>query len=318
MPDSTPATAQGEDSAALFETQEPSLHPPGMPGGATRYQIAVAGGKGGVGKTTVATNLAVVVAESGEDVTYLDCDVEEPNGHLFLHPVIERSQPVTTPVPVVNQEACTLCGKCAEICRSRAIVCLDDRVMVFPDLCNGCGGCQLVCPSEAIHDERRQIGVVEEGTAGGLRFVQGRLNVACPMSSALIREVKQHLSVPGVHIVDSPAGVSCPALLALDGADYVVVVVEPTVFGMNGLPLTVDMLRGLGLQFGVVINRADEAAAEVVNYCDAEGIEVLFVIPDDRCAAEACSQGMLASHASESYAHSMMGLFKRADRRLVR
>ena len=318
MLNSSPAAVQAEDPGAGFEVHEPFFDAPGVPGGAAQYQIVVAGGKGGVGKTTVATNLAVVLAESGEDVTYLDCDVEEPNGHLFLHPVIDLSEPVTIPVPAVDQNACTLCGKCAEICQFGAIICLGTRVMTFPDLCHGCGGCKLVCEADAIREESKEIGVVEEGVAGEVRFVQGRLNVAYPMASPLIREAKQRLRTPGVHIVDSPAGVSCPAVQSLTGADYVLVVAESTPFGLNDLQLSVDMLRIMRLPFGVVINRADVGASEIGQYCDTEGIEVLLVIPNDRRVAEAYSHGMLASHVIESYAHSMQGLFRRADRRLVR
>ena len=318
MLNSSPASPQAEDPGGGFETHEPSFDAPGVPGGPAQYQIVVAGGKGGVGKTTIATNLAIVLAESGENVTYLDCDVEEPNGHLFLHPVIESSQPITTSVPVVDQDTCTLCGKCAEICQFGAIICLGTRVMTFPDLCHGCGGCKLACEAGAIQEAPKEIGVVEEGFADEVRFVQGKLNVAYPMSSLLIREAKQRLRTPGVHIVDSPAGVSCSAVQSLAGANYVLVVAESTPFGLYDLQLSVDMLRIMRLPFGVVINRADIGVTEVSQYCDTEGIEVLLVIPNDRRVADAYSHGMLASHVIGSYAHWMLDLFRKADRRLVR
>lgn len=306
-----------EHTAKEHLVHGPSLDAPGVSGETTRYQIVVAGSKGGVGKTTIATNLAVVLAESGEQVTYMDCDVAQPNGHLLLHPSIEAREPVTVPVPVVDEEACTLCGKCSEICRFGAILCLDDGVMVFPDLCSGCGGCRLVCPADAIREKALEVGVVEAGRAGSVRFVQGRLHASRAISSVLVREVKRRPSRPGVHIVDSPAGVSCATIQAIVGADYVVVVAEPTVFGLSDLRLSLDMVRILRVPFGVVINRADERPPEVRRYCETEGVEVLLVIENDRRVTETCARGLIAAWQIERYAGYMLELFRKADRRLV-
>ena len=278
-------------------------------------QIAVASGKGGTGKTTVATNLAAVLAEAGQEVTYADCDVEEPDGHLFLRPEIEGTISVGVPVPVVDERLCTLCGKCAEVCAYGALVCLG-RVVTFPDLCHGCGGCALVCPSGAIRETRREVGVVEEGRADGIRFIQGRLNVGRPISPPLIRAVKRRLPAQGVQIVDSPPGTACPAIHSVRGANYVLLVAEPTPFGLNDLQLTVEMLRDLGLPFGAVINRADTGDDGVCGYCHREGIDILLEIPDDRRVAEAYSRGQLASAVLPAYRGHFLGLFNRVKERV--
>ena len=263
-------------------------------------QIAVASGKGGTGKTTVSTNLAFALQKTGREVTYLDCDVEAPNGHIFLKPDIGSTEPVGLPVPVVDEEACTSCGNCSEICQYGAIIQMGSRVITFPDLCHGCGGCALVCPEHAITEEARPIGVVEQGEAGGIRFLHGRLNVGCPLSPPLIRATKARLPDRGVLILDAPPGTSCPAVQAVKDSDYVVLVAEPTPFGLNDLGLTVDMVRALGLDLGVVINRSN-GNGDVRRYCEGEGIEVLMEIDDDRRVAESYSRGELACEAVPGY-----------------
>ena len=211
-------------------------------------QIAVASGKGGTGKTTVSTNLTVVLAEMGYEVTYLDCDVEEPNGHIFLKPKIEAEETVGIPVPVVDEKACISCGACAEICAYGAIMAaIGQRVVTFPDLCHGCGGCALVCPASAIRESPREIGVIEYGRADGIRFIQGRLKIGCPLSPPLIRKAKSRLPGQGVRILDAPPGTSCPAIQSVSGADYVLLVAEPTPFGLHDLGLSVETLRALDL-----------------------------------------------------------------------
>jgi len=264
--------------------------------------IAIASGKGGTGKTTVAANLARVAADDGLGVSYLDCDVEEPNGHIFLKPEITASTPVHVPVPVVDEDRCTACGKCKEICQYSAIALLGRTVLTFPNLCHGCGGCVLFCPAGAITETGREVGVVEDGMAEGVRFVHGRLRIGEAMSPPLIREVKKRIPEKGLAVIDSPPGTSCPVIQSVRGADYVVLVTEPTPFGLNDLSLAVEMLRVMRLPFGVVVNRADVGDDAVFNYCAAEGIDVLLRIPDDRRIAEAYSRGQLAVRALPEYA----------------
>ena len=248
--------------------------------------LAVASGKGGTGKTTVATNLAVTMARRGGTTCYLDCDVEEPNGHIFLKPQITKSTLVGVPVPEVDMDRCTGCGKCGEICRYSAIVCINEKVLTFPELCHGCGGCALVCPEEAISEVLREVGTVEEGMSENVRFVQGRLRVGEAMSPPLIREVKKRVPWEGVAVVDVPPGTSCPVIEAVKDADFVILVTEPTPFGLNDLELAVAMVRELGLPMGVLINRSDVGDARVNEYCERENIELLLEIPDERRVAE--------------------------------
>ena len=253
--------------------------------------IAIASGKGGTGKTTVAIHLAALLAAQGRAVQYLDCDVEEPNGHLFLKPKMERSESVGIPVPVVDAAQCTSCGKCAEVCEFNAIAMLK-KPLVFPELCHGCGACALVCPVGAIRETSRAIGVVETGRTGTIGFAQGRLNVGEPMAPPLIRAVKARRNPDAIALFDSPPGTSCPVVATVRDADLVVLVTEPTPFGLHGLSLAVATLRPLGRPLGVVVNRADDDR-RVQDYCQAENLPVLAELPDDRRVAETYARGEL-------------------------
>jgi len=258
-------------------------------------RIAIASGKGGTGKTTLSTNLALALAGTAARVAYLDCDVEEPNGHLFLSPTFESSSEVTLPVPVVDEERCTSCGDCSAACRFSAILQLPGKVITFPELCKGCGACLLACEEKAISEVGRPIGVLESGPAAeGIRFVHGLLNVGESLAPPVIHEVLRAAPPVDYVLIDAPPGTSCPTIAAVRGADVVVLVTEPTPFGLHDLTLAVDMVRALGLPFGVVINRAGAGDERVHEYCAAEGIEVWLEIPDDRGIAEAYSRGEAA------------------------
>ncbi len=255
-------------------------------------KIAIASGKGGTGKTTLATSLARALASAGRSVAYLDCDVEEPNGHIFLAPVIESSRDVTIPVPKVDESACVYCGDCGATCRYSAILVLLDTIVTFPELCHGCGGCTMVCPVSAITEIPRVTGKVEAGMcASGVHFVQGLLSVGEAMSPPVIRAVIA--SEPEVSVVlrDAPPGTSCPVIESVRGADVVLLVTEPTPFGLNDLKLAVEMVRTLGLPFGVVVNRAGVGDSTMYDWCASENVEVLLEIPDDREVARLYSRG---------------------------
>jgi MinD superfamily P-loop ATPase len=260
-------------------------------------RVAIASGKGGTGKTTVATNLAWVASRKGRSVAYVDCDVEEPNGHLFLKPQITSTAPAGWLHPVVDEEKCTQCGLCGEICQYSAIVCIGRKVLVYPELCHACGGCSLVCESEAITEVLRDTGRLELGVAGQVQFVHGLLNVGESMSAPLVRQVKAAMPEADLVIIDSPPGTSCPVIESVRGADFVLLVTEPTPFGLNDLKLAVEMVRALKLPLAVCINRADLGDEETQEYCRREGIEILAEIPDDRRVAEAYSCGILACEA---------------------
>jgi MinD superfamily P-loop ATPase len=260
---------------------------------AKAFTIAIASGKGGTGKTTVAVNLAYTMARLGEKVQYLDCDVEEPNGHIFLKPKIDRSQQVTIDIPQVVLEKCIGCGKCGEICQFSAIICIKEQVLTFEQLCHSCGGCWRICPTGAIEPKPLKIGDVEMGQAGNIDFIGGRLCIGNVRSPTLIKEVKRHTNEDYIAIIDVPPGTSCPVVEAVKGADFVLLVTEPTPFGLNDLKLAVDLVRKMGLPFAVAVNRYDIGNEEVEKYCGAENIDIVMKLPDDRRVAEVYSTGQI-------------------------
>lgn len=276
-------------------------------------KLAIASGKGGTGKTTVATNLAWVAGCKGGSVAYLDCDVEEPNGHLFLNPKITSRAPVGRLHPVVDEDKCTHCGQCGEICQYSAIVCMGEKVLVHPELCHSCGGCARVCQPGAIAEVTRGTGRLESGAAGPIQFVGGLLNIGEARSAPLIRQVKAAAPVADLVILDSPPGTSCPVIESVRNVDFVLLVTEPTPFGLNDLKLAVEMVRAMKLPLGVVINRAGSGEERVLEYCRAQNIEVLAEIPDDRRVAEAYSRGRLACDAVPEFRARIEDLLARLN-----
>jgi len=264
-------------------------------------KIAIASGKGGTGKTTVATNLVYVASRNGQGVAYVDCDVEEPNGHIFLKPKFDRTTPVGTRIPKVDQSKCTGCGLCGDICQYSAIVSAGETVLVFAELCHGCGGCSLVCPAGAITEVLHETGRVQVGAAGPIGFVHGMLNIGQAMSPPVIKAVKAASRSADVTIIDAPPGTSCPAIESVRDCDFVLLVAEPTPFGLNDLKLAVEMVRALNLPFAVVINRSDLGDRETHAYCQSDGIVILAEIPDDRRIAETYSRGEMVCEAIPKY-----------------
>jgi MinD superfamily P-loop ATPase len=250
--------------------------------------ISVASGKGGTGKTTVATSLALAIGNSAQ---LMDCDVEAPNAHLFLKPVLEPEESVFMPVPVVDEDKCTMCGLCAEICRFNAIITIADTVMTFPELCHGCGGCHAVCPAGAIGEGKRTIGIIEHGRCNDLEFVHGRLRIGEAMAPPLIRQIRSRIKPEKTAVIDAPPGTSCPVIAAVQNTDFVVLVTEPTPFGLNDLRLAVETMKILKIPCGVIINRSDIGDDRVADYAAAENLPVLMEIPYERGIAEAYSRG---------------------------
>jgi MinD superfamily P-loop ATPase len=260
-------------------------------------KLAIASGKGGTGKTTVATNLAFVANQAGCDVAYADCDVEEPNGHLFLKPALTGKQAVNKPTPKVDARRCNGCGECVRFCQFHAIVCLGAQALVYPELCHACGGCALVCPQEAITEVLSEIGLVEWGLADGIQFFQGILRVGEPQSPPVIRAVKAAVPPAALILFDAPPGTSCPVVETVRQTDFLLLVTEPTPFGLHDLKLAVDMAKALKVDCGVVINRALVGRPEARQLCREAGLPVLAEIPDDLGVARAYSQGKLAVEA---------------------
>lgn len=251
-------------------------------------RISIASGKGGTGKTTVATNLALSI---GSNVQLLDCDVEEPNAHLFIHPVFEETDTVFTPVPDVNEKKCTYCGECAEICQFKAIAVLDKAVLVFNELCHSCGGCMQVCPEGAITEKGRELGVIQKGHRNSIEFIHGKLRLGEAMSPPLIEKVREHEKPDKVTIIDAPPGTSCPVIASMQSTEFVLLVTEPTPFGLYDLKLAVGVVDILGIPCGLVINRSDLGNDQVKEYAHKMNLPILMEIPFDRQIAEAYSRG---------------------------
>ena len=276
--------------------------------------ISIASGKGGTGKTTVATNLAVALESN---VQLLDCDVEEPNSHLFLKPVIEERKTIFTPVPEIDLEKCTYCKKCAEICRFKAIAVLPQTVLTFPELCHSCGGCMKVCPEGAITEAGRELGEIERGRRGAIDFVHGVLRVGEAMSPPLIRIVRGYIQPDKINIIDAPPGTSCPVIAAMKGVDFVLMVTEPTPFGLHDLKLAVEAVKLLDIPCGLVINRSDIGDNGVKDYAVSENLPILMEIPFDRRIAEAYSKGVLMVEEMPEWKGLFLELFNKIKKRVL-
>lgn len=269
--------------------------------------ISVASGKGGTGKTTVATNLAAALTEK---VTFLDCDVEEPNAHLFLNPLIQKKEKIFTFVPDVDEELCNQCRKCVDICRFGALAVVGKRLLLFPELCHGCGGCVEVCDMQCFSEGKRKLGTIESGTRGNIDFHHGILRIGEAMSPPLIKRLRiLHESESSV-IIDAPPGTSCPVIAAMHGADYIVLVTEPTPFGLHDLKLAHQTAVHLGLPCGLVINRADLGDSGVQDYALKNSIPILLTIPFSRDIAETYSRGQLLVDQKDEWKVIFQNLFE--------
>jgi MinD superfamily P-loop ATPase len=310
--------------------------------------ITVASGKGGTGKTTVAVNLTLSLAADQESDNptgplFLDCDVEEPNAALFLKPTIEEQREVGQMIPQVDLEKCTACGRCAEVCQYHAIAVVGEKVLVFAELCHGCGSCGLNCPTEAISEVLHVTGTIERGQvlrlrpstrsggasgqAGTVAFAQGTMNVGEPMAVPIIRQLKRWVIPPDAStglggtpggrpvILDASPGTACPVVESMRGADFVLMVTEPTPFGLHDLRLAVEVARDeLRVPVGVVINRDGVGDRGVDDYCEAEGIPILMRIPLDRRIAEAYSEGIPLINVLPEYRKRFRDMYATIER----
>ncbi len=258
-------------------------------------KIAVLSGKGGTGKTTVSASLAFAL----DSCQYIDCDVEEPNGAIFLKPVLQETHEVKVPVPEVDPAKCNGCGNCARACQFHALAVIKDKVLLFAEICHHCGACRLSCPAGAIQEAHRVIGVVEAGTGG--TFLHGRLNIGEPISIPVIRELKQRMANHLPVVLDCPPGASCQVVQTIDGCDYCILVTEPTPFGLHDLKIAVELVKKMKIPYGVVINKATGDQRMIQEFCKENGIEVLMEIPFSREVAENYSKGILPVQADPAW-----------------
>ncbi len=275
-------------------------------------KISIASGKGGTGKTTIAVNLALSI----EKAQYLDCDVEEPNGHIFLKPKIEEEKVVTLPYPRVDYSRCDFCGECVEVCEYGALAVLKEQVLVFDDLCHSCGACVMLCPQKAFYEVPQEIGRIEIGRSDGISFVQGKLKLGSTRSHPLVQEVKKYIDSSRVAIIDAPPGTSCPVVEAVRDTDFTLWVTEPTPFGLNDLRLAVAMNRELGVPGGIIVNRSDGEDRLIEEFAREENVPILLRIPLDRKIAEIYSRGEMLIKAEPNYHEIFRKLFEDVQARV--
>lgn len=270
--------------------------------------ISIASGKGGTGKTTVAASLASVIRES----VYIDCDVEEPNGHLLLNPDFLSEESVDKFLPLIDQDKCTFCGKCVEVCEFNALINLKFEIVLFDEMCHGCGACMYFCPSKAITEKAKVIGVVRAGiTNKNILFADGLLNIGEAAAAPVIKAVKKRIIASKINILDSPPGTSCSMVETVKDSDFCVLVTESTPFGLNDLKLAIGVLKMIDVPFGVVINKYDPSFKEMEYYLNAERIEILLKILFDRKYAVSYSNGNLPMHDYPELQKDFIALYEK-------
>ena len=278
-------------------------------------KIAIASGKGGTGKSFVTTNLAYALSENFQ-VSLVDCDVEEPNVGLFLNPEIKEKRDITIKVPVIDNSKCTGCRLCSSHCEFHALITVKNKTYVFEELCHGCGFCMRICPEGAIGEKDKVIGEFKYGFVGRMDFYMGEMKVGTELATPVIRYVKKQVKDRGIVIFDSPPGTSCPMVETIEGCDFVVLVTEPSPFGLNDLKLAVETVKSMGLRFGVVENRAMEGVKIIKDYLKEEDIPLLSEIPLDREIAEVYSHGKLVVREIPAYRDRFLMIYDEIIKRV--
>jgi MinD superfamily P-loop ATPase len=275
--------------------------------------IAVASGKGGTGKTTVAVALALGLSKHGRSLQFVDCDVEEPDADLLLKPVPGEDEPVEVAVPQVEEAVCTGCGKCKEICRYNAVAVVKGKALIFENLCHACGGCLLVCPEGAVTEKKHRIGTVTAGKRDSIHFIKGALDVGEPMATPLVRAAKARADRERPAVLDAPPGTACPVIATVKGCDYCLLVTEPTPFGLYDLELMLRLVEELGLPAGIIINKDDDWSVHIERLAARYEFPVLMRIPFSREIAENYSRGVPLSEMDGAWDDEFFRLYGRLE-----
>jgi len=258
--------------------------------------LAILSGKGGTGKTLLSVNLAAVAKQA----TYIDCDVEEPNGNLFFNPTKEFEQLVTVKKPVVDDALCDGCHKCVDFCAFNALALIGNRLMIFDDICHSCGGCIHVCPQNALTEQDRAVGEMSIGRSGGVRSISGSMNIGENSGIPIIEELLKHKS-DGLTIIDAPPGSSCLVMESLRMADFCILVAEPTTFGAHNLAMVHELVSMLGKPCAVVLNKTLEGKNPSEEFCIEKNVPIIGRIPFDKKLGSLNSVGKIAAREDKHY-----------------
>ncbi|MEN6314577.1 MAG: ATP-binding protein [Clostridiaceae bacterium] len=276
-------------------------------------RIAALSGKGGTGKTFVSVNLACAAGKA----VYIDCDVEEPNGHLFLKPCITGKLPVKVAVPEVDADKCTGCRKCVDFCKYNALALIKDKLMIFREICHSCGGCMLFCPEKAFAENERTIGTIEEGKSGDVTVFTGCLNTGEVSGVPIIKELMGKMSEQGTVVIDCPPGRACTVMESIRKADFCILVAEPTIFGVHNLSMVYDLAKLFNRPFGVVLNKCMPGGNPAEQFCMDNKISIIGRIPYDEELGRLNSRGLIAVYENTQYMELFQKMLKVIEKEAV-
>lgn len=283
-------------------------------------KIAVLSGKGGTGKTFISVNLACASesVQSSFQTVYVDCDVEEPNGHLFLKPSNTEKRAVSVTVPEVDAEKCSACRKCVDFCKYNALAYVRDRLLIFNEVCHSCEGCIILCPVKALNRREREIGTIEDGLSDNLKVLTGCLNTGEVSGVPIIKELIKQLPESGNVIIDCPPGSACIVMESIQKADYCMLVAEPTLFGVHNLSMVYELVKLFDKPVGVVLNKymlGEENPSE--QFCKDNHINIIEKIPFDAELGTLNSNGLVAVRESMHYKELFQKMFNKLEKEVA-